>query len=65
MIMSPIHLSSAGLYVITPDILDTVPISLVNGLSHIVLERSNTMKLTNEGTLTFLDDAVSMVLIII
>ena len=65
MIISAIHLSSAGLYVITPDILDTVPISSVNGLSHIVLERSNTMKLTNEGTLTLLDDAVSMVCIII
>lgn len=59
-IIRAIHLNSTGLYVLTPDILDTVSISLVNGLSRIVFERSNTLTLTGEGTYTPLNDAVSV-----
>ena len=50
-----------GFYVITADISGSVPISLVHGLSHVTFERSNIMILTNEDTLTPLNDDVSQV----
>lgn len=52
---------TTGFYAITADISGSVPISLVNGLSHVTFDRSNTMILTNEDTLTPLNDDVSQV----